>query len=355
MRSFIALLKCELMVFLRDKTSLSFTFLLPLVFILLFGFIMGGDGERPRLGLFTPPDVDREMIEAALNEGGAITVVSFTSSAAIEAALAEGEVDFALLWDGTRLRFLYDPLRLHENHGFQQIARGIWSRFNLAHQGVAPLLSIERVALGRARAADWFTLMVPGIIAFTILSAGLFTVAGHLSAMKERNILTRMVVTPMRPIYFLGAVITVQLFVVYISTLITLFVAISIFDLYFQVDWLRYTIFVAAGTLGSMGMGTLIAVIARKPAAATNIANAAATLMMFLAGIWFPIELMPAALRAVSRVIPLTYIVEGMRYVTGIIHMTEAYFWTITFALIAITILLLPILARYVVTADTNK
>ncbi|HBR10065.1 TPA: hypothetical protein DD712_02270 [Candidatus Acetothermia bacterium] len=354
MRSFIVLLKSEFVVFLRDKTSLGLTFLLPLVFILLFGFIMGGDGERPRLGLFLPLDVDRETIEAVLDEGGAVTSVSFDSRAAIEAALAEGEVDFALLWDGTYLLFLYDPLRLQANHGLKQIARGIWSRFNLAHQGVSPLLTVERTALGRARAADWFTLMVPGIIAFTILSVGLFTVAGHISAMKERKILTRMVVTPMRPLYFLGAIITVQLAVVYISTLITLFIAILIFDLHFQVDWLRYTIFVAAGTLGTMGLGTAIAVIARKPAAATNIASAAATLMMFLAGIYFPIELMPAALRAVSRAIPLTYIVEGMRYVTGVIYMSEMRFWAITLALVALTIVLLPILARYVVTADAK-
>ncbi len=355
MKSFIVLLKSELMVFLRDKVSLSFTFLLPLVFILLFGFIMGADGERPRLGIFMLPDVDSEIIESVVNETEAVTVLSFDSSTDVETALAAGEVNFALLWDGTNLRFLFDPLRMRENHGLQQIARGIWSRFNLAHQGVSPLLLAEREAVGRAYAADWFTLMVPGIIALTIFSAGLFTVAGHISAMKERKILTRMVVTPMRPIYLLGAIIVVQLVVVYISTLITLFSAIAIFDLHFQVDWLRYGVFVAAGTLGSMGLGTLIAIIARKPSAATNIANAATTLMIFLAGIWFPVELMPAALRAVSRVIPLTYIVEGMRYVTGIAHMTEARFWIITFVLVATTILLLPILARYVVTAGADK
>jgi len=75
-------------------------------------------------------------------------------------------------------------------------------------------------------------------------------------------------------------------------------------------------------------------------------------LMMFLAGIYFPIEIMPSYLRMISKALPLTYMAEAMRFATGVADMTLVRFWAITAALLAMGLLLFPFLARYVVRAD---
>ena len=53
-----------------------------------------------------------------------------------------------------------------------------------------------------------------------------------------------------------------------------------------------------------------------------GIANITSFLMMFLSGIFFPIASMPEWLQPVSKVLPLTYFVDGLRegmvYATGI-------------------------------------
>ncbi len=354
MKSFKALLRSELVVLLRDKGTLFFTFLFPLIFILIFGVVMGGVGgaDEARLGVYIMEGVDKGVLEEVIAATGSLAYTAYGSRASLETALADRDLDFGLIWDGERLLFLYDPARIRENHGFEAMARGISAKFNLRVQGLSPVLAVERVHLGREAAVDRFTNMVPGIIAFSILSAGLFAVSGHITAMKERKILERMIVTPMRPLFLLTAIISVRLVIVYISTLITLFVAMAVFDLHFAVDWVGYTLFVVAATLGMMGFGTVIALVVRRPKSAANAANIIAMVMMFLSGIFFPVELMPGFLRAVAKVLPLTYMADGMRYVTGVAYMTGLRFAVITLALFSLALLLLPFLARYVVRAE---
>ena len=60
-----------------------------------------------------------------------------------------------------------------------------------------------------------------------------------------------------------------------------------------------------------------------------GIANIVNFLMMFLSGVFFPVETMPDWLQPVSNVLPLTYFVEGLRetmiYETSIFN---AELWT---------------------------
>ena len=354
MRSFRALLYAECVIFARDKAALTFTFLFPLIFVLLFGFLMGGMGgaEGARLGLYMPDGGRGEVLEEVLAGIGSISVTHYGDQFALQDALEEKKIDFGLFWDGEKLMFHYNSTRVQENYAFQQLATGIAAQFNLSHQGLFQILTTEKIHVGRKASTGWFSSVVPGIMAFSILSAGLFAVSGHITAMKERRLLDQMIVTPMRPIMLLSAVICVRLVIVYISTLITLLVAVVVLKLGFTVSWLRYTIFVTSSTVGVMGLGSLIALVVQRPSSASHIANVVSMLMMFLAGIYFPVEIMPSYLRALSKALPLTYMADAMRYVTGVTEMAETRFWGITIAMLVLAAVLLPLLGRYIVKPD---
>ena len=354
MTAFRALLGSELKVFVRDRMAFFFTFLFPLIFILLFGFLMKGTGEisNAHMGVVLAAEADARILEAVIADAGAMTIDRFDDPAVLQGEIEKRNVDFGLVWDGERLRFFYNPARVQENYAFEQVANGIVTDFNLRRQDLNPVLPVEEVHVGPIAAPNWFNLVVPGILAFSVLSAGLFAVSGHLTSMKERKVLDRLIVTPMPPLALLAAIIAIRLVVVYISTLITLFVGILLFDLNFQVNWLHYTVLVLCATVGMMGLGTVIALIVRRASSASNVANVLAMLMLFTAGIYFPVEVMPAYLRAASKVLPLTHMAEAMRFATGVGEMSLARFWTTTLALLAAAVLLLPFLARYVVRTE---
>jgi len=351
MTAFRTLLVSELKIFTRDRMALFFTLLFPLIYILIFGFLMGdiGDIDQARLGILLASDADTESLLQAVGQAGSMDLSTFLSQQDLEDAITSRTIDFGMMWDGATLRFFYDANRIQENFAFQQTARGISTAFDFRRQAVTRVLPIELIHVGAIQSIGWYNLVLPGILAFSILSAGLFAVSGHLTQMKERNILDRLIVTPMSPLSLLSAIVAIRLVIVFFSTLITLGVGIVVFKLQFNVDWFRYIIFVICATLGTMGMGTVIALLVRRPSSASSLANVLAMVMMFFAGIYFPVEFMPAFLRSVSRALPLTHMANAMRYITGVIEMSDSEFWAITLTLLGIAAVLFPILARYVV------
>lgn len=367
MKAFRTLLVSELTVFSRDRMALFFTLVFPLIYILIFGFLMRdiGDIDQARLGIWIATQSqtselapaqqnDASLLRQSISDSGAMQLTFFDSQSDLEAAIAGGRIDFGLAWSGEVLAFFYDANRVQENFAFEQVARGITTDFDLRRQGVRRSLSIEEVSVGNVQSIGWYNLVLPGILAFSILSAGLFAVSGHLTSMKQRNILDRMLVTPMPPIALLSAIVVIRMVIVFVSTLITLGVGIVVFSLQFDVDWFRYVIFVICATLGTMGLGTIIALLVRRPSSASSLANVLAMVMMFFAGIYFPVEFMPAFLRTVSKALPLTHMANAMRYVTGVMEMSEAEFWIITVSLLGFAIILFPVLARYVVRPNRN-
>ena len=351
MTAFRALLVSELKIFSRDRMALFFTLLFPLIFVLIFGFVMGdvGDVDQASLGILLASQDDAQALQQAIEQAGSMNLSTFQSQSELEDAIVARTIDFGMLWDGSSLRFFYDANRLQENFAFEQVARAIATEFDFRRQAVTRAIPIEETHVGTIQSIGWYNLVLPGILAFSILSAGLFAVSGHLTQMKQRNILDRLIVTPMPPVALLSAIVVIRLAVVFISTLITLGVGIVVFGLQFEVNWFRYVIFVICATLGTMGMGTIIALIVRRPSSASSLANALAMVMMFFAGVYFPIEFMPAFLRAVSKGLPLTHMANAMRYVTGVIEMSELEFWAITFSMLGFAVVLFPVLARYVV------
>jgi ABC-2 type transport system permease protein len=366
MKAFRALLISELKIFSRDRMGMFFTLLFPLIYILIFGFLMSdiGDVDQARFGLFIVPQDNttqsdlslgnEPLLRQILDDAGSMSLVFFESQTELEKAITDRDVDFGLQWDGIALRFFYDANRIQENFAFEQTAKAISTEFDLQRQNATRSLPIEEISVGAIQSIGWYNLVLPGILAFTILSAGLFAVSGHLTSMKERNILDRLIVTPMRPIALLSAIVMIRMAIVFFSTLVTLAVGILVFGLQYNVDWFRYVIFVICATLGTMGLGTVIALLVRRPSSASSLANVLAMVMMFFAGIYFPVEFMPSFLRTVSKGLPLTHMANAMRYVTGVIEMSEGEFWAITLSLLGMAVVLFPILARYVVRPIRN-
>jgi len=350
MKAFRQLLRTQTSVFLRDKIALFFTLLFPVVFILIFGFVWGGvEGpEKVTLGLLVVGECD-PVLEESLAAQATVTVRRYEGRAQLEADLSQRKIGLGLVWDGDVLLFLQDPTRVQEGYALAEVAQGIAAEMDLRRQGLAPVVEVERRNVGRTLESGWFRMIVPGIMAFSVLMSGLLAVSGRITQMKERRLLDRLLVTPMSPTALLAAIAGVRLVAGFLSTFVTLGLAVILFRVQFDVSWALYVLFVIVATLGSMGLGTLIALLVRRPSSASTVASIVAQIMLFLSGVYFPIEFLPAFLRALGKAVPLTYMVEGMRYVTGVADMSATRFALITVGLFVVGVGLFPVLSRYVV------
>ncbi|MDH5635041.1 MAG: ABC transporter permease [Candidatus Bathyarchaeota archaeon] len=72
---------------------------------------------------------------------------------------------------------------------------------------------------------------------------------------------------------------------------------------------------IALASFSFTGIGTIISGLASEPREAMMLSNLLRFPMMFLGGVFFPIEAMPMPLPYVARAFPLTYATEGLRAV----------------------------------------
>src|SRR5262249_21133728 len=78
-------------------------------------------------------------------------------------------------------------------------------------------------------------------------------------------------------------------------------------------NWLAIVGFVGLGALTFTSIGYGIASFAKTEEAANGMTSVVQFPLMFLSGIFFPLEIMPAWLRGVATLMPLTCLDEGVR------------------------------------------
>jgi ABC-2 type transport system permease protein len=72
-------------------------------------------------------------------------------------------------------------------------------------------------------------------------------------------------------------------------------------------------IMVTFGSLAFLSLGFVIASFARNQETADALANALSLPMLFLGGVFFPVEAAPEWLQPLMRLIPLRYLVDALR------------------------------------------
>jgi ABC-2 type transport system permease protein len=73
--------------------------------------------------------------------------------------------------------------------------------------------------------------------------------------------------------------------------------------------------FVALGAVSFLALGYVLASFTRTEEAANGITQVVQFPMMFLSGVFFPIDAMPQFLQSIARLIPLTYLADALRQV----------------------------------------
>jgi ABC-2 type transport system permease protein len=131
-----------------------------------------------------------------------------------------------------------------------------------------------------------------------------------ISIYREGGILKRLRATPLRPQVILTAHVLVKL----LFTLLTIAVMVLAGRRYYPigagVPLLSFTVALLFSTWAILSLGFVIASMVPTARFAQPIATFLLYPMMAMSGLFFPISLLPPALQAVSKVLPLTYAVS---------------------------------------------
>lgn len=161
--------------------------------------------------------------------------------------------------------------------------------------------------------------LVPGIVAMSIMQLGIFGVVFALLQFRQQGVLRRLRATPVNPAQFLFAQISTRLSISVLQTLVLLLAGIILFDVAVgNSDLASWAMVMALAILGGIlfvTMGLAISGFARTEEVAAPVTNLVSMPMMFLSGVFFPLDALPDVVTAVTQYLPLTYLADAIRAV----------------------------------------
>jgi ABC-2 type transport system permease protein len=324
LRAVLTLSKYSLLATLRSPTSVVFSLLFPVIFIVVFGSMVGD--RSPVLKLALAPGCDTSgLVFRAIEKMPALTLRKDLSVPDQEDALKKGRITAILniIPDAgiSPLPHYHVTLRtggaspesisllktlLHE--AIRQINEQVFPH----NPGVARLELIRET--GRTyRQIDF---ILPGQLGFSLLMAGVFGSSFLLFTLRQGLVLKRLRVTPVRKRSIIAGEMLSRLFFHVIAFIIMVGLGYCFFrftllnGLYTFLEMLVFSLF---GLVIFMGTGFIISGMLRNESSISPVANTITLPQILLCGLFFPIESYPHWLQGFCNLLPLTFFVDGLR------------------------------------------
>jgi ABC-2 type transport system permease protein len=207
----------------------------------------------------------------------------------------------------------HDPSQTTVVQVLMPIVRKVVTEVERGITGTPSLVNLNEKTI-QARDLRYIDFFVPGVLAMALMQLGIFS-AIPLVIQRQNRILKRMGATPLRRSTIVASSVFFRLIIAVAQAFIIILVGRLVFDVHMEGNWFYLTGMVLLGATTFVSMGYLIASFARTEESATPLLMAIQFPMMFLGGVFFPVEAMPDFLEPIVKAIPLTYLGDSLRQI----------------------------------------
>ncbi|WP_226526991.1 ABC transporter permease [Metabacillus niabensis] len=325
MNQFKQMFMVQLKLTFREKQSWFWGIFFPIILMVIFMSIFSGRNDNEfSANVAIVNESSNPSSTMLLEQIKQIPIFEFENEEPIsrvdaEKLVKEQEVDAAIvLPESVEASSLQLVVNKEDEQGVTaQALSGMLNQFvqqaNLTAAGVTPTyeLQIESISSGNAE-LQYTDFLLTGMIALSIAQGGMFGMVG-LVEMGRKGLIKRLRMTPANMNYFgLSDMIMRVLFSIVQIVLLSL-IGVFIFGANLFINFPSLIVVFILGTLSFTAIGYFVSSFSKTTEAYMGVANILNFLMMFLSGVFFPIETMPEWIQPISNVLPLTYFVEGLR------------------------------------------
>lgn len=325
----LTLTSSAMKMFVRNKQSLFFALFMPLMIMVIFGFIGFDKMSATKLGIVSPnptpatqtfidqfknaPNIslsfgtEQEMRDALLkNDLAAVFVIpdSLIPTPSPSSAMPETQT----------VTVLENVGQLQQAKIAETIMSQILDRTTIAMVNAPQFfeLNTEEVSV---RSTKYIDFLMPGILGMSLMQMAVFGVAFVFADYKEKGILKRLLATPMKPFQFVSSQVITRLIVALAQSAILIAAAMLLLHTHVYGSWLLIGMIAILGSVMFLGLGFAISGVANNVDSVPAIANLIVFPMMFLGGTFFPIDSMPDWLQGIVRYLPLQFLTHSLREV----------------------------------------
>ncbi|MBU0623705.1 MAG: ABC transporter permease [Candidatus Thermoplasmatota archaeon] len=295
------------------------------------------------LRVATGYDDIKTMIQDGKVSGGIIVPPTFTSD-----LLAGRQGNITLMTDQsnpqTSAMIQSVVTKLIEQLGSQAAERNLNQTYNISLQEAPTVLmpynvQVRGIVPGNP---NYFEFVAPGIMAMVVMMSLMTGLPHAISYEKDMGTLDGMLVAPTsRWAIILGKVLA-QSTRGMIQGFIILLMAVLLFGVVVHGSILLVILLILLTVFSFVGLGILITSFADKEETATMVMMTLMFPMMFLSGVFFPIQQMPSFMQTLASFLPLTYAASAMRKVmvlgAGISAITPEVIILAVFGIVLLTI-----------------
>jgi len=319
---FIANLK----MLIRGRQALFWSLFFPLMFTIIFGLFFGGNNTNVgTVALINNSNSELgKTIEKTMTDSGIFKIQKEQNVNAGKDLLKKNKVtavveiprDFGNSKPGapTQMIFINDPSNAQANLAVAGFLDKFLNNVNFQIQNARPIYSVKSETM-TDKNLTYFDFVLIGIIGLALMNGSIQGIAITMARYRQDKILKRITTTPLKPWKFVFAEVMSRLVVNIVQISLILAVGIWGFNAHIAGNlWLIVLISLLGGLL-FQSIGFAVASASKTVDAAQGMSVTISIPMMFLAGVFFPIDQLPKWLFSIVQYLPLAPLLRMIREV----------------------------------------
>ena len=357
---FVAMFRKELTQMMRDRGTLFFALLVPVLELVLFGVIdMNAKNITTAVLDLSQTQESRRLLEQ-FDATGYLRVAQYVQSRAqLQHAIVAGHAQVAIEIPPDYARNLAGRRQAHVFVAIDGSDSTVASQALSAANGVVLQNAIAMV-LEKTRSMPPIevhplmmfnpdmrsaNLLIPGLIAILLTFSGTILSAFAIVKERERGTLEQLMVTPVSPLAVVVGKLLPYLILAYIQLIIIVILMNVLFRVPIHGSISLLMLLSPIYLLSLLSVGLLVSSRAKTQMEAMQRAMSVMLPSVLLSGYIFPIASLPLPLRVISHILPATYYIRIARGIV-IRGATFADLWEPVLALVAMSVVLIAASAR---------
>ena len=322
----MALTIASIKMFFRNRQALFFSLFLPFIIMGIFGILNLGSFSSVRVGVVDEANngLSRSLVEAMENTG-VLEITEDTGDTGEDqlGALQAGKLDLVVILPSdlgsaerpSKVRGVFNANKPQEAQVGSTVLVRVLDDVTFQVTGASRLFELETTEV-KSRSLDYVDFLVPGVIAMSIMQMGLFSVTFAIIRYRQQGVLRRLRAAPIRPGHFLAGQVITRLMVSVLQTVVLLGTGVLLLGIEVRGSLAILILLAIIGGGLFISIGYAVSGFVKSEESAAPIGNLIALPMMFLSGVFFSRDNLPAFLQTITEYFPLTYLADGMRQVT---------------------------------------
>lgn len=322
MHSTIVMAKTFLKIFSKDRQALFFTLFFPIVFMTIFALAGSNDEDPMEVGIVDKASnaLSRDFIQTLDNNP--FFHVTQDDEELLKQQVIEGDMVLVLVLpenfqdngSPVELTMLVDRAQARQEAMITTVVEQALLNVERELRNTDALFSLNIVDV-QARSQKYIVFLVPGLLAMMLMQISIAGSGYNIVEFRRKGILKRLFVTPILPKDFIGGLVISRMIITLIQLGFLLSAAVLLLGVTIAGSLLSLLAIIFMGSIIFLSIGFFMGSLAKTQQSIMLLGNLITLPQLFLSGIFFPIESMPELIQPIASLLPLSFVVTGLREV----------------------------------------